>query len=54
MACRDGHPEACSSLMQRLSAEFPMRPALMGNLVLHQVNTWLGSSPEGAPWFMTT
>ena len=48
MACRpDGHPEPCSPLLQRLRAGFPLRPALLGNLVLHQVNAWLGSSPEG-------
>ena len=33
--------------MEKLSHDFPMVPEVLGNLVPHQVNLWIGAAPEG-------
>ena len=45
----DGHPESCSGLLHLLRDDFPLRPALLGGLVPHQVNLWMGAAPSGTP-----
>lgn len=44
----DGRPELMSPLMEGLRADFPLRPALAGNLVPQNVNLWMGNNAEGA------
>ncbi len=34
--------------MQKLQGDFPAVPEILGNLVPHQVNPWIGAAPEGA------
>ena len=41
-------PSVLGELMQRLQGDFPAVPEILGNLVPHQVNPWIGSAPEGA------
>ena len=43
----DGHPEVLSQPLSDLAADFPVQPALLGNLVPQQVNLWAGCAPEG-------
>lgn len=45
----DGHPEFLSHLLLLLCKDFPFRPALIGALVPHQINQWMGCAPSGAP-----
>ena len=44
----DGRPELTSPLMAGLGSDFPLRPALMGNLVPQNVNMWMGNNKSGA------
>ena len=41
-------PKVVGQLMERLQGDFPAVPEILGNLVPHQVNPWIGASPEGA------
>lgn len=43
-----GAPRVCSELMESLQGDFPAVPEVLGNLVPHQVNLWIGAAPEGA------
>lgn len=45
----DGHPEALAPPVLSLANDFfPLRPALLGRLVPHQFNLWMGCAPDGA------
>eukprot|EP00210_Caulerpa_lentillifera_P005687 g5439.t1 len=44
----DGFPELLSAPLTHLSDDFGFRPKLLGHLIPHQVNLWLGSSQKGA------
>lgn len=33
--------------MEKLSHDFPAVPEVLGSLVPHQVNLWIGAAPEG-------
>ncbi len=35
--------------MVQLAEDVPLRPALLGNLQLQQLNMWMGNAPEGVP-----
>ncbi len=41
-------PNLRGKLMQKLQGDFPAVPEILGNLVPHQVNPWIGAAPEGA------
>lgn len=43
----DGFSELLSSPLTHLSEDFGFRPKLLGHLIPHQVNLWLGSSEKG-------
>lgn len=43
-----GSPKVFGQLMHRLQGDFPAVPEILGNLVPHQVNPWIGAAPEGA------
>ena len=43
----DGHPELCAAPVAQLQGDFPLRPALLGNLVPQQLNLWMGAAPAG-------
>ena len=47
-ANEDGRPELMSPLMKALKDDFPLRPALMGNLVPQNINMWAGNNKDGA------
>ena len=40
-------PKVVSQLLERLQQDFPVMPEVLGNLVPHQVNLWIGAAPEG-------
>ena len=40
-------PKVVSPLLERLQPDFPVVPEVLGNLVPHQVNLWIGAAPEG-------
>ena len=42
----DGHPELLTPPLAHLAADFPPRPALLGNLVPQSLNLWVGSAPQ--------
>ena len=42
-----GCPRVVSQLLERLQHDFPLVPEVLGNLVPHQVNLWIGAAPEG-------
>jgi hypothetical protein len=44
----DGFPAVMAEPLTTLAAEFPLRPALLGNLVPEAVNLWMGHAPDGA------
>jgi len=44
----DGHPEVLAPPTAQLAADFPLQPALLGNLVPQQINIWMGCAPEGS------
>ena len=44
----DGRPELMSPLMEALKMDFPVRPALMGNLIPQNINMWMGNNKDGA------
>jgi uncharacterized protein (DUF4415 family) len=44
----DGRPEVMARFVQRLRGDFPLRPALMGNLVPQNVNVWMGNNKHGS------
>lgn len=43
----DGHPHVMGPPVEELRADFPLRPACMGNLVPQQINLWMGAAPKG-------
>ena len=43
----DGHPHVMGPPVEELKADFPLRPACMGNLVPQQINLWMGAAPKG-------
>lgn len=43
----DGLPQLLSPMMQKLQGDFPVVPAMMGALVPHAVNLWIGCAPQG-------
>ena len=44
----EGRPDLMAPLMKGLKMDFPLRPALMGNLVPQNINMWMGNNKEGA------
>jgi hypothetical protein len=50
----DGFPEPLATPMLQLAEDVPLRPALLGNLQLQQLNLWMGNAPEGMPPFATS
>ena len=44
----DGIPAVMAEPLKSLAADFPLRPALLGNLVPQAVNLWMGHAPDGA------
>lgn len=44
----DGHPEVMAPPTSNLATDFPLQPAVLGNLVPQQVNIWMGSAAEGS------
>jgi len=44
----DGIPVVMAEPLTSLAADFPLRPALLGNLVPQAVNLWMGHAPDGA------
>ena len=44
----DGFPAVMAEPLTTLAADFPLRPALLGNLVPEAVNLWMGHAPDGA------
>jgi len=40
----DGLPALYGEPVARLAADVPLRPALLGNLVPHQLNVWMGAA----------
>ena len=44
----DGFPAVMAEPLTSLAADFPLRPALLGNLVPEAVNLWMGHAPDGA------
>lgn len=43
----DGIPDVVSDPLTHLEEDFPLRPELMGHLIPHQVNVWIGAAKEG-------
>nr|CCA17920.1 ion channel putative [Albugo laibachii Nc14] len=43
-----GRPELMAPFVQRLRNDFPIRPALMGNLIPQNINVWMGHARNGA------
>lgn len=43
----DGQPELFAPPVAQLASDFPLQPTLLGNLVPHQVNLWMGAAPSG-------
>ncbi|KAL0589365.1 hypothetical protein ABG067_002584 [Albugo candida] len=43
-----GRPELMAPFVQRLSDDFPLRPAIMGNLIPQNINVWMGHAKNGA------
>ncbi len=44
----DGLPELLSPMMETLAQDIPITPKLMGALVPHAINLWVGCAPEGS------
>ncbi|GMH42361.1 hypothetical protein BSKO_10280 [Bryopsis sp. KO-2023] len=44
----DGLPELISPPLDEFKGDFPFRPELMGNLVPHQINIWMGNARNGS------
>jgi len=44
----DGRPALMAPFMQTLKDDFPLRPKLMGNLIPHNINLWMGNTIEGS------
>ena len=47
-------PAVMAEPLTSLATDFPLRPALLGDLVPQAVNLWMGHAPDGAssgPWF---
>ena len=44
----DGIPVVMAEPLTSLAADFPLGPALLGNLVPQAVNLWMGHAPDGA------
>ncbi len=44
----DGIPVVMAEPLTTLAADFPLRPAVLGNLVPQAVNLWMGHAPDGA------
>ena len=40
-------PKVLSQLLEKLQQDFPVVPEVLGNLVPHQINLWIGAAPEG-------
>ncbi|BDA43071.1 probable bifunctional peptidase and (3S)-lysyl hydroxylase Jmjd7 at N-terminal half [Coccomyxa sp. Obi] len=45
---QDGQPELYAPPVAQLASDFPVQPSLLGNLVPHQINLWMGCAPNGA------
>jgi hypothetical protein len=45
----DGLPALYGEPVARLAADVPLRPALLGNLVPHQLNVWMGAAQVSSP-----
>lgn len=43
-----GRPDVMSPFMKQLAGDFPLRPAIMGNLIPQNINLWMGNSPAGS------
>lgn len=48
LANSDGRPDLIAPFMKPLKADFPLRPALVGNLVPQNINMWIGNNKQGA------
>lgn len=44
----DGKPALYAAPVSDLQADFPLRPALMGNLIPFNLNLWMGNSKSGS------
>ena len=40
-------PKVLSQLLEKLQQDFPVVPEVLGYLVPHQINLWIGAAPEG-------
>jgi len=45
----NGLPELYAAPLSHLAGDVPLRPRLLGNLVPHQLNLWMGASQNGTP-----
>ena len=43
----DEQPELYAPPLAQLLSDFPLQPSLLGNLVPHQINLWMGCAPNG-------
>lgn len=43
----EGRPELFAPPVAQLTSDFPQQPSLLGNLVPHQINLWMGAAPSG-------
>ena len=44
----EGRPALMSAPVTQLMGDFPMRPALVGNLVPMNYNVWMGAAADGS------
>lgn len=44
----DGRPEIMAPFVAKLQEDFPLRPALLGNLIPQNINIWMGNNKEGS------
>lgn len=44
----DGRPEIMAPFVAKLQQDFPLRPALLGNLVPQNINIWMGNNKDGS------
>lgn len=44
----DGRPELMAPFVAKLQQDFPLQPALLGNLVPQNINIWMGNNKDGS------
>ncbi|TMW63516.1 hypothetical protein Poli38472_002457 [Pythium oligandrum] len=47
-ANEDGRPEIMAPFVAKLQEDFPLQPALLGNLVPQNINIWMGNNKDGS------